>query len=112
MQRAIRQNLWIYLVLIPPFVLLLLFTLIPIVRSFLLSFQEWTIRESTWIGMDNFVRLSSDAVFFKALTNTFLYTVAVVPLSTVIALALAELVRPLPSAMQTFFKSAFYLPAV
>jgi len=112
MQRAIRQNLWIYLVLIPPFFLLLLFTLIPIVRSFLLSFQEWTIRDSAWVGMDNFVRLGNDPVFFKALTNTLLYTVAVVPLSTAIALALAELVRPLPAAIQTFFKAAFYLPAV
>lgn len=112
MPRALRQNLWIYLTLIPPFALLFTFTLIPIVRSFLLSFQEWTIRESAWIGLGNFVRLSADPVFFKALTNTLLYTVAVVPLSTVIALGLAELIRPLPTAIQTFFKSAFYLPAV
>lgn len=112
MPRALRQNLWIYLTLIPPFALLFTFTLIPIVRSFLLSFQEWTIRESAWIGMGNFVRLSADPVFFKALTNTLLYTVAVVPLSTAIALGLAELIRPLPSAVQTFFKAAFYLPAV
>ena len=60
MPRAIRQNLWIYLTLIPPFALLLIFTLIPIVRSFLLSFQEWTIRESAWIGLGNFVRLLGD----------------------------------------------------
>ncbi len=112
MPRALRQNLWIYLTLIPPFALLFTFTLIPIVRSFLLSFQEWTIRESAWIGMGNFVRLGADPVFFKALTNTLLYTIAVVPLSTIIALGLAELIRPLPSAVQTFFKAAFYLPAV
>lgn len=112
MVRAIRQNLWIYGTLIPPFALLLLFTLIPIVHSFLLSFQEWTIRDSVWIGLGNFVRLRDDEVFFKALTNTLLYTVAVVPLSTGIALLLAELIRPLPMVVQTFFKSAFYLPTV
>lgn len=110
--REIRRNLWIYLVLIPPFVLLFTFTLIPIFRSFFLSFEEWTLKESTWIGTDNFVRLSNDPVFFRALKNTLLYTLAVVPISTAIALTLAELVRPLPSATQTFFKSAFYLPAV
>lgn len=110
--REIRKNLWIYLVLIPPFALLFTFTLIPIVRSFLLSFQEWTLKESVWIGLGNFERMINDPVFFKALRNTALYTLAVVPLSIMIALGLAELIRPLPSAAQTFFKSAFYLPAV
>ncbi len=110
--REIRRNLWIYLVLIPPFALLFTFTLIPIVRSFLLSFQEWTLKESVWIGLGNFARMINDPVFFKALRNTALYTLAVVPLSIMIALGLAELIRPLPSAAQTFFKSAFYLPAV
>jgi multiple sugar transport system permease protein len=112
LRRDIRKNLWIYLVLVPPFVLLFTFTLIPIVRSFLLSFQEWSLKESAWTGLANFTRLVEDPVFFKALRNTLLYTVAVVPLSTAIALVLAELIRPLPSAGQTFFKSAFYLPAV
>jgi multiple sugar transport system permease protein len=104
--------LWIYLLLIPPFVLLLVFTLIPIVRSFLLSFQEWGLRSNRWIGLENFVRLVADPVFFKALRNTAIYTFVVVPVGTGIALILAELVRPLPTAAQTFFKSAFYLPAV
>ena len=110
--RDVRRNLWIYLVLLPPFLLLFTFTVIPIVRSFLLSFEEWTIKQSTWVGLENFIRLSQDAVFYKALRNTLLYTLAVVPLSTAIALGLAELIRPLPASAQTFFKSAFYLPAV
>ncbi len=110
--REIRKNLWIYIVLIPPFALLFTFTLIPILRSFVLSFQEWTLKESRWLGLGNFARLVADPVFFKALENTTLYALAVVPLSTAIALVLAELIRPLPSSVQTLFKSAFYLPAV
>jgi multiple sugar transport system permease protein len=108
----IKQNLWIYLVLIPPFALLLTFTLIPIFRSFVLSFQEWSLRSTSWIGLENFARLIKDPVFFRALQNTAIYTFVVVPTGTGIALMLAELVRPLPSPVQTFFKSAFYLPAV
>ena len=110
--REIRRNLWIYLALIPPFALLTIFTLIPIERSFLLTFQKWSLKETAWVGMANVSRLVSDPVFSKALKNTFLYTLAVVPIGTFTALILAELIRPLPSAAQTFFKSAFYLPAV
>jgi multiple sugar transport system permease protein len=110
--REIKKNLWIYLVLIPPFILLLTFTLIPIFQSFLLSFQEWSLRSTRWIGLANFIRLAKDPVFFRALQNTAIYTFVVVPTGTAIALALAELVRPLPSGAQTFFKSAFYLPSV
>lgn len=112
LMREIRKNLWIYLVLIPPFLLLLTFTLIPIFQSFLLSFQEWSLRSTSWIGLGNFVKLFQDPVFFRALQNTAIYTFVVVPIGTTIALVLAELVHPLPSAAQTFFKSAFYLPSV
>ena len=110
--REIKKSLWIYLVLIPPFILLMTFTLIPIGKSFLLSFQEWSLHSIHWTGLENFARLVKDPVFFKALQNTFIYTIVVVPVGTSIALVLAELVRPQPLAVQTFFKSAFYLPAV
>ena len=108
----IKKNLWIYLVLIPPFTLLFIFTLIPIVQSFLLSFQQWSLRSTTWIGLGNFTRLLADPVFWKALLNTAIYTAVVVPTGLAIALILSELVRPQPPFVQTFFKSAFYLPAV
>jgi multiple sugar transport system permease protein len=110
--REIKKNLWIYLVLIPPFALLCVFTLIPIVQSFLLSFQQWSLRSTTWIGLGNFTRLVADPVFGKALLNTAIYTAVVVPTGTAIALFLSELVRPQPPFVQTLFKSAFYLPAV
>jgi multiple sugar transport system permease protein len=110
--REIKKNLWIYLVLIPPFALLLTFTLIPIVQSFLLSFKEWSLHSTRWIGLANFTHLFADPVFAKALLNTAIYTAVVVPTGTAIALFLAELIRPQPVPVQTFFKSAFYLPAV
>ncbi len=110
--REIRRNLWIYLVLIAPFALLTIFTLIPIVQSFLLTFERWSLKETVWIGLANLARLAQDPVFFIALRNTFLYTLAVVPISTFIALVLAQLIISLPAPAQTFFKSAFYLPTV
>ena len=108
----IRKNAWIYLVLIPPFILLSIFTLIPILRSFILSFQKWSLREVTWIGLANYERLFADPIFHEAVENTALYTIIVVLVGLAIALFLAELIRPLRTTSQTFFKSAFYLPSV
>ncbi len=108
----LRKNLWIYLVLLPPFALLTLFTLIPVIQSFLLSFQNWTLRQQSYVGLDNYNQLWADPVFWKALQNTILYTLVVVPAGIIIALILAELIRPQASPVQTFFKAAYYLPTV
>src|SRR5437773_616811 len=75
----VRKNLWIYLVLLPPFALLTIFTLIPVVQSFLLSFQNWTLRQVTDVGLDNYKQLFADPVFWKAMQNTTVYTLVVVP---------------------------------
>ena len=55
--RDIRRNLWIYIVLIPPFALLFIFSILPILQSFILSFQHWTLKSVTWAGLDNFQTL-------------------------------------------------------
>jgi multiple sugar transport system permease protein len=108
----VRKNLWIYLVLLPPFTLLTVFTLIPVLQSLLLSFQNWSLRQVTDVGLDNYTQLLADPVFWKALQNTTLYTVIVVPTGIAIALLLAELIRPQRTPVQTFFKAAYYLPTV
>jgi multiple sugar transport system permease protein len=108
----VRKNLWIYLVLLPPFTLLTVFTLIPVLQSLLLSFQNWSLRQVTDVGLDNYTQLFADPVFWKALQNTTLYTVIVVPTGIAIALLLAELIRPQRTPVQTFFKAAYYLPTV
>lgn len=110
--RDIKRNLWIYAALIVPFLLLAIFTLVPILQSFLLTFQHWSLKGTTWAGLANIATLREDRVFGIALRNTFLYTLAVVPISTFTALVLAQLIFALPPTAQTFFKSAFYLPSV
>jgi multiple sugar transport system permease protein len=110
--KEVRKSLWIYFVLIPPFALLFVFTILPILQSFQLSFQRWSLRSVSWVGLENYARLLTDVIFHKALWNTTLYTAIVVPVGLAIALVLAELIRPLSSGAQTFFKAAFYLPSV
>ncbi|MGQ9680913.1 MAG: carbohydrate ABC transporter permease [Anaerolineae bacterium] len=107
------MNWWIYALLVPPFALLTVFTLIPIAQSFVLSLQHWTLKSVSWVGLQNYQRLLlEDPVFYIALRNTFVYTATVVPISLLVSLILAELIRTLRPSVQTFFKGAYYLPGV
>jgi multiple sugar transport system permease protein len=93
----------------------LIFILIPALSSLVLSFQDVKLRgDSTWVGFDNFKEAftSQSGVFVRAIGNTLFYTVVTVTANVAIALGLAALIQPLGRRAQTFFRAAYYLPAV
>ncbi len=101
-----------YLFLMPKLIFFALFMLIPIVWSFVLSFQEFNIMGSTWVGIENYVDAFQSKVFRISLWNTLLYTIITVPAFVLTALLIATLVQPLGKLSQSFFRAAFYLPTV
>lgn len=76
---------------VAPFLLLYLFLLIyPLVRGIMLSFRRADpFTDGSFVGLDNYLRLAADPVFHQSMWNTFKVTLMVVPVLTVIALALA-----------------------
>jgi multiple sugar transport system permease protein len=64
------------------------------------------------VGLGNYRELFGDRVFWKAIWNTFFFAAGVVPANLTLSLFLAVLIFPLSKKAQTFFKAAFYLPAV
>ncbi|MEH7179135.1 carbohydrate ABC transporter permease [Neobacillus vireti] len=108
----IKKNLPAYLFLFPKLVLFIAFIAIPVVWAFILSFQEYKIFGSEWVGLDNYVKVFQSEAFFIALKNTFLFTVVTVPFNVVSALIIASLIYPLGKLSQSFFRAAFYLPTV
>lgn len=103
---------WCYAFIAVPTLLFLIFTLYPLFSAFLMSFQEYGVLESTWIGLDNYMQLLNSEIFWKALKNTTIYTLGTVPVNILISLFLALMIFPLNERSQTFFKASFYLPAV
>jgi len=101
-----------YLFVLPCMLAFTIFMFGPVVWSLLLAFQDASLTTREWNGLDNFRALASDRVFRKALVNTALYAAATVPVHLLTALALAGLMRPLAARWQTFFRAAYYLPAV
>jgi len=114
--KALLKTMWkeraAYLFLLPKMVLFLAFILVPVIWAFVISFQEYGVFESEWVGVDNFVKTFESDAFHVALLNTLKYTVFTVPLQVLIALGLASLIHPLGRFSQSFFRGAFYLPTV
>ena len=101
-----------YLFVLPSVAMFAIFLFGPVVWSLLLAFQDASLTRREWTGLDNFRELAGDRVFRKALKNTAIYAAATVPINLLVALVLAGMLKPLAARWQTFFRAAYYLPAV
>jgi multiple sugar transport system permease protein len=108
-----RETVAGYTFILPWIIGLLLFTLIPIVAVFYLSFTRYPIIGAPeWIGLRNYTRMfTDDPLFFKSLYNTAYYVGLRVPLFQIFALAVALLVNHNLPGMR-FFKTGIYLPVM
>ncbi|NLG98431.1 MAG: sugar ABC transporter permease [Chloroflexi bacterium] len=80
--------------LLPYFLLFTVFFLVPAITVIPMSFTNWRIVGTPeWIGLGNFAALIKDQFVWKALGNTFYYTVGVTLVLTILGLLLAVLVN-------------------
>jgi multiple sugar transport system permease protein len=117
MKRFLRTHGWSYLFILPSMMTFAVFTLLPVLWSLVISFQRYNMaRGGSWASpfYRNYVRAftQQQGVFVDAILNTLLYSVATVAVNVVVGLALASLIQPLSHRMRTFFRAAYYLPAV
>lgn len=88
------------------------FSLYPVISSFLLSFQSGKGAVYHFNGLGNIVRLFGDTVFRQALVNTFIYFIFQVPVMTILALTIATLLNDPKLKFKGFFRTAIFLPSV
>jgi multiple sugar transport system permease protein len=96
-----------------PFALFLVaFAAYPILFAVALVFTHWDlVTVPSFAGADNLRHLATDARFWRAVGNTFVFLAIHVPLQIATALALAlALDRPL--ALRAFWRATFFLPVV
>lgn len=100
--------------LAPACLLLLLFIIIPIALMFTLAFTDARLvspRPPSFTGLDNFVRLVGDPLFWASLRNTVMFTVVVVPVQAGFGLLLAVLVNVKLRGVN-LFRTIYFLPVV
>ncbi len=109
----IRRDARIGILFALPWILgFLIFMTYPLIASLISSFTNFSIlRPPKGIGVQNYVELFHDEVFYKSLSNTLLYVVGAVPLTTVCAILLALLLNTKVKGM-SIYRTLFFLPTL
>lgn len=108
-----RSNPEAYLFLLPSLAGFLIFTALPVVAAFALSFVSWNLLSPPkFVGLSNYVEiLTRDPIFRTVLLNTLFFTVTIVPLQLIIGLALAvALNRPMRGV--GVYRVIYFMPVV
>ncbi len=107
---------WIYLA--PAVVLLLIFTVWPIINTLRMAFwEDYSIMKELGgtlgnsFGIKNFEKVIKYRGFIDCLKNTMLLTVLTVPISTILALVIAVCLNAI-KPLQRFLQTIFFLPYV
>ncbi len=108
-----EHSLTIILFLLPTLVFMAIFVVWPIINSFSLSLYKWNgidpIRE--YIGLDNWSRLVSDPVFWKAFHNNLTLVVLSIAVQMPIGILLAIMLeRTSRLAVSKIFKTVYFFP--
>lgn len=107
-----REALYGYIFMLPAIIGLLVFLIGPILVSLYLSFTNYNvISEARWIGVDNYVTLFQDGLFWQALRVSAIYSIVSVPLGLMLSLFAAVLLNQKMRGI-TIFRSIYYLPTV
>lgn len=107
-RKKFNEYKWGYFFVAPMFILFFIFSFIPVIQSIILAFKGF---DGAWT-LDNFRWMMEDSVFWIAVKNTIIYTIVTVPKNLLMALILASIIQPFSNKIQTFFRTAFYLPTV
>ena len=114
-QKKLAFNQWKGLLYcLPALVIVAVFTIYPLFRAFLMSFYtKYKFSTDTVLsyGISNFTYILHDSVFQKALSNTFIYVLFVVPSSVCLSLVLAVLLNS-NIKLRSFFQTVYFLPYV
>lgn len=108
---TVSKSRYGYFFIAPFFIVFAVFGLYPILYTIFLSFKSWDgLGAVKSVGLKNYTRLLTDAVFYKTLWNTFrMWIFNFVP-QILMALVLSALFTFNRIRGMRFFRAAFYLP--
>jgi multiple sugar transport system permease protein len=107
------QQRYSYIFIAPAIIFFTVFVVIPVFASLFFSFTEYNVIQSPkWVGVDNYRNLIfGDPRFWKAVKNTVIYVIGVVPLGITLSLLLAIAIDQ-KIKLKNLYKTMFFMPAV
>jgi multiple sugar transport system permease protein len=99
--------------LLPILGFFVVFQYYPILKSVVISFQQYGLlmRETPWVGLDNYIRQFQDPLFLSALWNTLLFVAACVIVGVALALFFAVLVES-TGKWAKYYRTLYFIPVV
>lgn len=109
-----KEQLPMFLLVVPFATFFILFTVIPVLSSMLLSFTSYDMLSMPkFIGIENYMRMFvQDDVFGIVLKNTIALAIVVGPAGFMLAFLLAWLVNEFSTGLRTIFSFMFYAPSL
>jgi multiple sugar transport system permease protein len=100
--------------ILPSFILISIFSLIPIVMNVFFGFTRYNVMQPPqWIGLANWSRLLKDVYIGASLRNTVMYTLITVPVQTILSLVIAALIAEwFRKKYGEFLKGALFIPVL
>ena len=102
-----------YLFLLPALAVLVVFFFIPFFQTIGLSFFDYSsgIYNPDFSGVDNYVKLFKEPIFYQVMFNTFMYLLIAVPFLVIFPLFIAILINQKIRGI-TLYKILIYLPVI
>ena len=108
--QAVKDRRLGLLLMIPVVIVVFIIMGLPFIRAIYWSFTDKVIgAEANFIGFDNYIKLFSDKIYWKSLTNTLVYTVVCIVAKLLIGLLWAVLLNQNFKG-KGFFRTALLIP--
>jgi multiple sugar transport system permease protein len=109
-----EEMLQSYLYILPSFILICVFALIPIAMNIFYSFTKYNIiKPPQLVGLKNYIRMLTDPYIVASVKNTIVFTLITVPLQTIFSLVFANIIAEyLRGKFGDTLKSALFIPVI
>jgi ABC-type sugar transport system permease subunit len=107
------KTVWAYIFISPFFISYAIFGLYPLALSLYLSFADWKgVGPIKLVGLNNFVRLMGDQIFWQSIVNGVILFFMYVPIMLFLALSLAVVLNSKRVKGFQFFRTLIFLPFI
>ncbi len=114
LRREIFVKRQYYYLVAPYTILFIIFTVVPVIMSLILSFTNFNLLEfPDFVGWENYMRLFvDDENFITAIKNTLILAIVTGPLGYLASFVFAWLINELRPRLRSFMTLIFYAPSI
>lgn len=113
--RGVLNGIQPFLYMAPAFLIIFIWTYWPLLGTIELSFYQWNLLPTiprVPVGLDNYVRVVTLPEMLRAIWNTGIYTIGLIPFSVVIPLLLAILINDIRGPIRGWYRAIIFIPVL